>query len=437
MRALSVNHRYLYSAFALVLLAAPAVSAVIGTLERYPGLKPEAVNALPADQRAIWTDYLKRSAAAHQNDVDTLNAERMGLKDVPPQPGDSFHDHSIPLDKPAAWYASAEARHIADNIASYQTPAGGWGKNQDFSKEPRKKGQMWTVFEQTAVTHAQDYPDPAAVHWHFVGTIDNDATFLQMQFLAKTIAVAGSADAAAWKASFMKGVNYLLAAELPCGGWPQIWPLEGGYSDALTYNDDAFSNTVTTLEAVGTNAGGMYSFVPSELRAKALAAVKRARAVVLKTQVVVNGKPTVWGQQHNALTLKPVAARNFEPAMLSATESADLLVFLMKLPDPTPEEIAAIHTAAAWLKSVAIPDIAWEKTADGRKLVSKPGAPLMWSRFYDPATMKPVFGDRDKSIHDDVNEIDPERRAGYSWYNNGPSKALKLYDSWAKKYPAK
>jgi PelA/Pel-15E family pectate lyase len=426
-----------FSALVLLFTTVAASAGVIGKIERYPGLKAAAVDVLPEEQRVRWQAYLALSASTHKKDVDTLERERHGLAQFPDAPADSFHDHSMPLDRPAEWYGSAEARHIADVIVSFQTPAGGWGKNQDFTKAPRQKGQMWVVFEQSARSQPQDYPNPAAVHWHFVGTIDNDATNTQLHFLSKVIAAAGTTDTAAWRASFLKGLDYLFAAELPCGGWPQIWPLEGGYSDALTYNDDAFSNTVTLLDAVAKDAGGLYGFVPAQAKADAAAAVKRARAVVLASQVVVKGKRTVWGQQHDAITLKPVAARNFEPAMLSATESADLLVFLMTLSDPTPQEVAAIHDAASWLRSAAIADIAWEKTADSRVIVKKPGAPQMWARFYDHATMKPVFGDRDKTIHDDVNEIDPERRAGYSWYNTGPAKALKAYDKWAKAHPAK
>jgi len=422
------------AAWLCVCVAAPA--AVIGKMERYSGLKPAALALLPEEQRLPWQAYLTLSAAAHKRDVDALETERRGLKEFPPPENDSSHDHSMPLNRPPGWYGSDEARHIADVIVSYQTPAGGWGKNQDFTKAPRQKGQMWVVFEQTARSQPQDYPNPAAVHWHYVGTIDNDATTTQMRFLAKVIAAAGSAETGSWRASLLKGLDYLLAAELPCGGWPQIWPLEGGYADALTFNDNAFTNTVSLLIEVATDTSGLYGFVPAKTKADAAAAVKRARAVALASQVMVEGKRTVWGQQHDPLTLKPVAARNFEPAMLSATESADLLVFLMSLPDPSKEEITAIHDGIAWLKAAAISGVAWETRDGSRVLVKKPGAATMWARLYDPATMKPVFGDRDKTIHDEVNEISTERREGYSWYNTGPAKALKRYDAWAKEHPA-
>jgi PelA/Pel-15E family pectate lyase len=42
---------------------------------------------------------------------------------------------------------------------------------------------------------------------------------------------------------------------------------------------------------------------------------------------------TGWGQQHDALTLLPALARNYEPASLASHESGSLLMFLMRKPD--------------------------------------------------------------------------------------------------------
>jgi hypothetical protein len=43
-----------------------------------------------------------------------------------------------------------------------------------------------------------------------------------------------------------------------------------------------------------------------------------------------------------------------------------------------------------------------------------------------------VFGDRDKTIHDDVSELSLERRNGYAWYSAGPLQALDVYGAWSK-----
>ena len=61
----------------------------------------------------------------------------------------------------------------------------------------------------------------------------------------------------------------------------------------------------------------------------------------------------------------------------------------------------------------------------------------LWARYYEIGTDRPLFGDRDKSIHDKVEEISAERRNGYQWFNNGAVSALEHYATWAKAHPAK
>ena len=106
-----------------------------------------------------------------------------------------------------------------------------------------------------------------------------------------------------------------------------------------------FRRRLTTLTNVSEGKGD-YAFVPVGLRKEAGESAARALKCILATQIVIDGKKTVWAQQHDALTLAPVAGRNFEPAALSAAESADLLEYLMSLPHPSGELIAAINAAA-------------------------------------------------------------------------------------------
>jgi PelA/Pel-15E family pectate lyase len=415
-----------------LLLSLSSFGAVIGTLVPYEGISERDISKLPEPQRTGWQQYLARSTAEQRREMAILAGERLGLAAIPASPADSMHDGSMPLDKPASWYASDEARHIADVIVSFQTPSGGWGKNQDFSGELRKKGQMWVIGGDAAPVG--DIGNRGNARWHFVGTIDNDATTTQLKFLAKVIARAGDKDASVWRASFLKGIDYLMNAEFPGGGWPQVWPLEGGYHDALTYNDNATANVVAALAQVAANSDNLYSFVPADTRLKSAAAVKRTVNIVLKTQVRVNDKRTIWGQQYNALTHSLTPARNYEPAVLSAAESTSLLLFLMSDPNPSPEIIQAVRDGIATLKALAIKDRAWVKTDGRHRLVNAPGAQL-WARYYDPNTMKPVFGDRDKTIHDTTDELSPERREGYSWYNTVPSRALEAYAKWEVAHP--
>ena len=138
------------------------------------------------------------------------------------------------------------------------------------------------------------------------------------------------------------------------------------------------------------------------------------------------------------LTLKPVAARNFEPASLSSDESAHLLEYLMHRPHPSAAVRQAVTAGILWLNQHALYDRAFVGTRDspeGRHLVVQRGAGPLWSRFYSLTSEQPVFGDRDKSIHDDVNELSRERRNGYNWFNSEPSEAMAMYAEWTHSAP--
>lgn len=375
-------------------------------------LSEARIAALPAEERATWTEYWRRSQALAAADKMALAVEREGLAVIPANPP-SGGTTSMPFGRDAAWYALAEARRIADTIVSFQTPAGGWDKNQDRAGPPRQRGQAWGSG----------------------GTIDNGATTTELRFLARVQKSLPGPAGEAYRAAFLKGLRYLLEAQYPNGGWPQFYPLQGGYHDAVTYNDDALANVAELLMGVGAREGD-FAFVTEPLAAEAQKAVDRAVALIVRTQVVAGGRRTSWGQQHDVLTLIPVGARNFEPASLSSSESAGLLLFLMQLRHPSPEVVRAVHEGAAWLEASALRDVEWTGVGpDGRQLRPKPGAGPIWARFYDIPSMRPIFGDRDRTIHNDVNEVSLERRNGYSWFGTGPARALDLYRNWATGHP--
>lgn len=404
---------------------------VIGTMTPAAPITEARIATLPSGERASWTAYLDRSRALMAADKAALAAERgNGPYPKAPHPGKSGGS-GMPMDRPIAWYGSAEARHIADNIVSFQTPAGGWGKNMDRSGALRARGQNYVPVENLPANAREDIKtsDPA---WAYVGTIDNNATTSELRFLARVQAQVPGAAGEPYRQAFLKGIHYLLDAQFPNGGWPQVYPLQGGYHDALTFNDDAVALVANLLGDVGAQRGD-YAFVPTLVATAAKAADARAVAVILKTQVIVGGKRTIWGQQHDALTLAPVGARNFEPIALASDESADLLIFLMKRPDPSPATIDAVRDGVEWLKAHALYGVAWLRNEDAsgdRRLVVKDGAGPLWSRYYDIATGRPIFGDRDKTIHDNIDEISAERRNGYSWFNTGPAKAIIAYEKW-------
>jgi PelA/Pel-15E family pectate lyase len=321
------------------------------------------------------------------------------------------------------WYASAAARAVADSVIQYQSPKGGWPKSTNLAEAPRTP---------------DDIPPDGRGR---ANSLDNEATTLPMEFLARVVHATGDTK---YRASFIRGVDYLLAAQYANGGWPQFYPLRGDeYYSRITYNDGAMIRVVTLLRDL---AAGQppYAFVDAERRAKAAAAVQRGIDCILKTQVRQDGKLTVWCAQHDEKTLAPAWARKYEPPSLSGSESVGIVRFLMSVEQPTPEIVAAIEGAVAWFRSVSIRDVRLERNrgADGRTerhLVSDPAAPPLWARFYELGTNRPLYMDRDSKPLYNFEEVGYERRSGYDYHGDWPASLLaKDYPAWrAKHFPAK
>lgn len=316
------------------------------------------------------------------------------------------------LRQDAGWYASAEAESIADSVLLYQSAEGGFPKNTDLAAPPTG-------------------PLEADV----ANTIDNDGTTLPMQFLARVIEAQGPSETPAYRAAFLKAVDYLLAAQSPNGGFPQFYPRRGGYHDHITYNDDAMVRVLTLLRTISSDSAP-YAFVDPARKARAADAVARGTALILKTQIVQNGVPTVWCAQHDEVTLAPAWARRFEPPSLSGNESASLVRFLMAIPDPDPQVVAAIEGAVAWYRGTALPHLRIDDTpgADGqpdRRVVSDPVAGSLWARFYELETNRPIFIGRDSVIRYDFAEIERERRVGYHYYGDWGRRLIEVdYPAW-------
>ena len=312
------------------------------------------------------------------------------------------------LSQPTEWYSAAEARTAADSVMLYQSPEGGWPKNTDLLTPP-------------ASANALERP-----------TIDNGATTTPMRFLALVADATGDEK---YRQAFERGMDYLFAAQYPNGGWPQFFPLREGYYSRITYNDDAMANVLTLLRAVGDGAAP-YGFVDRERREKATAAVARGIEVILKTQVRQNGSLTGWCAQHDETTLKPAWARAYEPPSNSGGETVDIVRFLMSVEDPTPEVAAAIEGAVEWLRSVAISGMRVDRIRrpDGRTervTVKDPDAPLIWARFYELVTDRPLFLDRDSVYRYDFMEVGYERRSGYSYHGTWAASLLdEDYPRW-------
>ncbi|HEX2191149.1 MAG TPA: pectate lyase, partial [Longimicrobiaceae bacterium] len=304
-------------------------------------------------------------------------------------------------------FRGAEARRTADAIVSFQTPSGGWSKRVELAR-PRRPGESYS----------------SANGWSYVGTFDNGATTEHLRFLAGAYAAHGDAR---HRDAFLRGLDYVLRAQFPNGCWPQVYPLQGGYHDAATYNDDAMVRVLRLLYGV---ARGDYALAPEPARTRARAAVARGVDCVLRSQVVVGGAPTVWGAQHDPLTLEPAAARAYEHASLSGRESAGVVDFLVELEAPSPQVARAVQAAAAWFRRTAIHGLDYEPRGG---LTPREGAGPIWARFYEVGTDRPIFSNRDGVVRYAWSELEEERRSGYAWYTDEPATTLRRVERWARR----
>ena len=295
------------------------------------------------------------------------------------------------LEQPAPFYESQTARAIADSVLLYQRPSGGWPKDVDMTRPPSGAA-------------APSKPD---------ATIDNGATTNEIRLLSLVGSAAKAGEGAArqrYLAAATRGIDYLLDAQYPNGGWPQFFPLRKDYSRHITFNDNAMIRVMTLLDEVSRGAAP-FGFVDDNRRGRARAAVDRGVAVILKAQIVVDGKLTAWCAQHDEVTLEPRPARAYEHASISSNESVGIVRFLMRR-DPSPEIVRAVDAAVAWLTQARL--------ADGR-----------WARFYEIGTNRPIFSGRDGVVRYRLEDIEQERQEGYAWHGTWPQNLIeKQYPAW-------
>ncbi len=328
------------------------------------------------------------------------------------------------LNRPEAWYGTAEAVGIADNMILFQRRSGGWPKNLD----------MAGVLSEAEKRELAEHPDEP------LSTIDNGATYTQMVFLGR---VFGKTHDTRLTRSFLKGLDYLLKAQYRNGGWPQYYPRRQGYFSRITFNDDAMIGVLRLLHDVDLDRPE-YAFVDSGRRKRVRKAIQRGIGCILRTQVETGGRLTAWCAQYDEHTLQPAGARRYELPGLSGQETTGIVRFLMRIEPPTPEIIRAVTAAAAWLDSARIRGIRVVRETDpssptgwNRVVIADPEAPSLWARFYQIGSDRPFFSDRDGRMVFDLSEISAERRNAYGWLGDWPADLLSdEYPNWRMKWAA-
>jgi len=389
------------------------------SIRRLPGYRPthDTMQLLTASRIAKyapklqheWTAYLGRSREQYARDTAAMGRElrAAGLQTM--TRGPYSHDFSVKPEMTPAWFATDSAQHIAAIILTFQAPNGGWSKHVDFTKHVRQPGESY--FAESA-------------DWEWISTIDNDQTTEEIHFLA--LADRAHRDAR-YERAVVRGIDYLLESQYPNGCFPQVYPLEGSYHDAATFNDNA---TVNALAVLREDSLGVFSYSPASQRNRAARAVAKGIECILDSQVRVGGKLTGWGQQHDALTLEPTSARSYELTSLAGQETAAIVDLLMTVSSPATRVIEAVYGATEWLAAVPIYGFSYENY----ELRKRDGAGPLWGRLYEIGTNRVIVANRDGIKLYDWDKL-TDRRSGYGWYTTNPAATLAAFKRWAETHP--
>ncbi|SMP34878.1 pectate lyase [Chryseobacterium profundimaris] len=310
---------------------------------------------------------------------------------------------------------------LAEKILLYQLPVGGWGKQLEDKSVvnynlPVDKNLLKKI-KATGDDHA---------------TIDNNATSREINALMKAYSETKNPD---YLKAAEKGIRYLLVMQYENGGFPQYYPNKGLYRKQITFNDNAMINALTVLY---NTAEGKNDFiaVDEKLKEQSKKAIKKGIECILKAQVLQNGKPTIWADQYNEITLQPDKARAFEPVSLATAESVGIVRFLMWQP-VTPDIERSVKSAVKWFTENDIEGYSYNVVKQNGKTVrvlAEDKNSVIWARFYDIHDNRPLFGDRDGSVKYNYNDVSEERRNGYSWFGDFAKKLIeKEYPKWLEK----
>jgi len=328
------------------------------------------------------------------------------------------------LNQRPEFYTTDEAVRIADSVLLYQRDSGGWPKGTDMAKPLGEEGKA-------SIRKAKNRKD---------STLDNSATHTQIRYLAE-VYYATKFDR--FRQGLIKGVDYLLEAQYPNGGWPQFYPFEGhaDYSRYITFNDGATIGAMSVLQDIAQRKR-QYAFIDPDHCEKARKAVEKGIECILTRQIIVDGKRTGWCQQYDEKTLEPRPARSYEKVSICGSDSADIVRFLMGIDRPSQQIIKGIEGAIVWFNQAKLTGIRQIEKSDrsveggyDRVVIEDANAPPIWARFYQIGTNRPIFCGRDGIIKYKLAEIEQERRTHYAWYGYWPAELLaKDYPAWREKW---
>jgi PelA/Pel-15E family pectate lyase len=289
------------------------------------------------------------------------------------------------------------------NITTWQMENGGWRKNN---------------FEgYTSTYDGVGFPNS---HFANLATFANKATTGEIRYLSFQYSESENfTNKSAFRNAVERGIQFIIDAQHPSGGWPQVYPYVDcspsncEYHNYMTFNDYVIPSAILLLMDVNDRKTPFNSDIVENVNFTEIEmALENGIDFLIASQIVVNGTPTLWGQQHDPESLEPLAGRSWELPCRTPNESSFVVSILLNWPERTPEIYNATWGAVDWYVENAIEGVRFDQK-NGTILESE--GRLMWYRYYNVSDDQFFLVDYDSNKVYNLNDIPEEQRKTYSW----------------------
>jgi len=258
------------------------------------------------------------------------------------------------------------AKSAADALVRGQHPSGGWNYVIDTAGEESLR-RWYDTYGKNA-WRMEEFQ-----HYYGNATFDDAGTSEASQLLLRLYLEKRERK---YRAPLEKAIQFVLDSQYANGGWPQRYPLshdaglhgQADYTGYITFNDDVAGENIKFLIFCYQTLGDRRLLDP----------IRRSMDTFLACQQPA--PQAGWGLQHHADTLKPAAARTYEPEAFATHTTAANIGQLFSFYRLTGDRkyIARVPEALDWLESVRLPQ---RLQRDGRTHPT----------FIQPGTNRPLY----------------------------------------------
>jgi PelA/Pel-15E family pectate lyase len=284
------------------------------------------------------------------------------------------------------------AEKIAGALVYGQHPEGGWHYFIDFDP------QGIPEYYKSVASRCWGWEE----YYHYDGncTFDDDVhggatRFLMALYLATLDP--------RYRVPLDRALEFVLASQFPNGAWPQRYPLRDDYSSDYTFNDGVISGNIDLLLEAYEKLGDP----------RFQEAARRGMDFVALAQLPL--PQAGWALQYGR-DMKPAKARNYEPAAVTPSQTAECIGDLERFYEITGERdfLRGIPAAIRWLEGSVL--------NGGKGMVYK-GKTYTHATFYEPGSNRPIYAHRKAALA----ELDPGDPGQGYWVDYEPGNFVEHY----------